>query len=90
MEGVKVVAKEEQDGRFAPNEGHVLCRECEGRGTQTCDDCRGDGRQTHECEMGYEHTEDCASCDEGLVDCFDCDGQGEILDPDLELDDHTL
>lgn len=89
MEGDKVAAIQEKDGSYSLSEGHVLCDSCEGSGTQSCEDCSGEGSVTRECEMGYEHTEDCGSCDEGTCQCFACDGQGEVVDPDIELD-YTL
>lgn len=66
-------------------DGHHECPECNGQGSITCAECEGTGNTTHECDRGYEHTEDC-SCDDGMVECYNCDGSGEVLDEDQEVD----
>lgn len=69
------------------SDGHILCECCEGTGSVSCEGCGGGGVTTHECDRGYEHQEDCGDCDEGNVDCYECAGTGEVMDPDQETDE---
>lgn len=46
-----------------------ICDGCRGRGMVHCDVCYGEG---------------CTECNEGEVDCPDCEGEGEICVDDRD------
>ena len=67
-------------------DGQIPCDDCDGTGSVSCEECGGDGTRMVECDRGYEHDEDCGCCDKGLRDCYKCDGNGYVPDPDLATD----
>ena len=68
------------------SDGCILCPRCGGEQTYECSTCGGNGEVERECDMGHTHSTVCDDCNEGLVDCWDCDGAGEVQDPDLNTD----
>lgn len=74
--------------------GTVDCYNCSGEGFWYCDECSGSGER--ECDLGHFHSCDscegsgrrnCDECNDGKLDCIDCHGFGEVLDPDRETDE---
>ena len=68
--------------------GYIRCECCEGSGREECQNCGGAGQTARECDLGYEHEEECGDCDgAGDIDCYTCNGNGHVIDPDIEIDE---
>lgn len=64
--------------------GNGICKECEGEKHVVCPVCNGDkeciachGTGTYTCK-NCEGSGECPECDNGWIECDDCDGSGEV------------
>lgn len=51
------------------------CTRCNATGQVECDECDGGGEVECTCDCGHVHESACSDCEDGLVDCPDCNGR---------------
>jgi len=79
--GLDLAALKEWAGPVERMVKHHECKSCSNTGTMTCKCCNGTGRAEGTCdECRYEIQFDC-HCEDGKVDCDNCDGKGQWDEP---------